>query len=255
MCGRFVLATPPDRLAEYFAARPAEGVSRDASWNVAPSRDVLAVALDRDGQRELATYRWGLVPAYASDPSVGNRLVNARAESLATKPAFRAAFSRRRLLVLADGFYEWRRDDKGGRQPYYFCRRDGSPIAFAGLFELWRPRGGDAATPWLRSCTIVTTDAGPDVAVVHDRMPVVLEPEGQEAWLERAEPELLSGLLGPSQAGTLQSWAIGRAVGDVRNDRPDLLAPLALEAANEAPRQLSLPLDEAATAAWGGSVG
>ncbi|MDA8296364.1 MAG: SOS response-associated peptidase [Actinomycetota bacterium] len=246
MCGRFVLATPPDRLAEYFAAHPSESVSFAASWNVAPRRDVLGVALDRAGERELAGYRWGLVPSYASDPSVGNRLVNARAESLATRPAFRAAFSRRRLLVLADGFYEWRRDEKGGRQPYYFCRRDGAPIAFAGLFELWRPRDGDSATPWLRSCTIVTTDAGPDVAAVHDRMPVVLEPTAQEAWLEVAAPELLSGLLTPSPAGTLQSWAIGRAVGDVRNDRPELLEPLPLDGASEAPRQLLLPLGDAA---------
>ncbi len=246
MCGRFVLTTPPDRLAEYFAARPAGDVVFSASWNVAPSRDVLGVALNRESRRELAAYRWGLVPSYASDPSVGNRLVNARAESLATRPAFRAAFSRRRLLVCADGFYEWRRDDKGRRQPYYFCRRDGTPIAFAGLFELWRPRDGDAGTPWLRSCTIVTTDAGPDVAAVHDRMPAVLEPPAQEAWLEAAEPELLSDLLAPSPAGTLQSWAIGRAVGDVRNDRPELLAPLRLEGAAEAPRQFPLPLGQAA---------
>lgn len=226
MCGRFVLATRPDELAEHFRARLDPDVDELAgpSWNVAPSRSVLAVTSAPDGERQLGTFRWGLVPSFAKDPSIGNRLINARAETLATKPAFRAAFQRRRALVVADGFYEWRKDAGGVRQPFYFSRRDGEPLAFAGLFELWRP---DADAPWLRTCTIITTGAGPDVAPVHDRMPVVLEPEGQERWLapSGADPRELGALLTSSEAGVLVAWPVDRRVGSPRVDGPCLLTP------------------------------
>ena len=228
MCGRFVLATQPERLAEHFGARlaPEIGELIAPSWNVAPSRLVLAVTCSPGGERELRPFRWGLVPAFATDPTIGNRLVNARAESVATKPAFRAAFQRRRALVVADGFYEWRKDG-AARVPFYFSRRDGAPLAFAGLYELWRP---DADTPWLHTCTIITTVAGPDVAGVHDRMPVVLEREGQRDWLAPGgEPASLTALLGASPAGTLVSWPVDPAVGNPRSEGPSLLTARAAD--------------------------
>lgn len=242
MCGRFVLATRPETLAEHFGARLGADVEElvAPSWNVAPSRSVLAVTCSAQGGRELGAFRWGLIPAFAKDPSIGNRLVNARAETLAAKPAFRSAFQRRRALIVADGFYEWRKDPDGVRQPFYFSRRDGEPLAFAGLFALWR---ADADAPWIRSCTIITTDAGPDVASVHDRMPAVLEPAAQEAWLEasRTDPQSLAPLLAPSAAGTLVAWPVDRRVGNPRSDGPELLAP-AGPTAREEDGQLSFPV-------------
>ncbi len=226
MCGRFVLATRPERLAEHFGARLAPEVEDEVapSWNVAPTRAVLAVTLAPDGARELGAFRWGLVPSFARDESIGNRLINARAETLADKPAFRVAFRRRRALVIADGFYEWRRAPGGARQPFYFSRRDGAPLAFAGLYELWRP---DPASAWLRTCTIVTTDAGADVAPVHDRMPAVLEEADQATWLEVPADAVarLRSLLVPSPPGTLVCWPVDRRVNSPRNDGPSLLVP------------------------------
>lgn len=228
MCGRFVLATRPERLAEHFGAHlaPELGGEIEPSWNVAPSRPVLAVTLGSDGTRELGAFRWGLVPGFARDTAIGNRLINARAETLSQRPAFRAAFRRRRALVVADGFYEWRRAPGKARQPYYFSRRDGAPLAFAGLYELWRP---DPKSPWLRTCTIVTTDAGPDVAPIHDRMPAILAEADQQRWLELPPEDApgLARLLVPSASGTLVSWPVDRRVNSPRNDGPSLLAPSA----------------------------
>lgn len=239
MCGRFVLATPPDRLAEQFDARLGPDLEEPAapSWNVAPTMAVLAVAIARDGERELGRYRWGLVPSFAKDPNVGNRMINARAESLDKNPNYRTAFARRRLLVLADGFYEWRPGPGKSRQPYYYVRSDGAPMAFAGLYELWREPAGDRSAPWLRSCTIVTTDAGPDVAPVHDRMPVLLEADAQALWLEAAADETaaLESVLRPSPPGTLSSWPVDRRVGDARNDFSGLVEPV--QPAEEAVQQ------------------
>ena len=230
MCGRYVLATPIDELARYFEAREAPGVADSylPSFNVAPTRDVLGLARDRDGDRLIDTYHWGLIPSWAKDPTVGNRLFNARAETLVTKPAFRHAFQSRRLAVLSDGFFEWRKGPGKLRQPFYLVRADGAPIAFAGLWEVWRdPSVGDKGG-WLRSCTIVTTDANPDVSPIHDRMPVLLDPDALAAWLDTDanRPDDLVDLLVPSPLGTLVARPVDRRVGNVRNDDPGLLEPV-----------------------------
>ncbi len=234
MCGRIDLHTPPSRLARLLDAELAPGVDPEGTprWNLPPTEGVLAlVAGRREGApaRVLASFRWGLVPAWAGDPVVGNRMINARAETLATKPAYRDAFADRRCLVVADGFYEWQAPDPGtpGRRvPFYFHRADGAPLAFAGLWERWhdpdrRPEDGAV----LHSCTIVTTGAGPDVEAVHDRMPVVVEADRYDRWLDPAlhDSDTLAGLLHPSPAGTLVSHRVDPAVNNVRNDGPELV--------------------------------
>lgn len=244
MCGRIALYSEPDFLARVFDAQLALGVDPDArpSWNIGPMRSVVGLAGVPDGSsptsgdgvhRELGRYRWGLVPSWAKDPTMGNRTFNARAETVATKPSFRAAFAARRLAVVADGFYEWRPDPGATKQPYYFTRADGQPLALAGLWEQWWG-GPDAAAPpegerpALRTCTVITTGAGPDMGDIHDRMPVVLDPAVLDEWLDpanRDRPELES-LLVPSPAGTLVHRAVGREVGNVRNDGPGLIEEL-----------------------------
>jgi len=242
MCGRIALYSEPDFLARVFDAQLALDLAPDRrpSWNIGPMRSVLAVAdvPDADGaatvHRELDRYRWGLVPSWAKDPSTGNRTFNARAETVASKPSFRAAFTARRLAVVADGFYEWKPATTGAKQPYYFTRADGQPLALAGLWEQWwgGPGGQDADAapqPALRTCTVITTQAGPDMGDIHHRMPVVLEPEVLEEWLDpanRDKPELES-LLVPSPGGTLVHRPVGREVGNVRNDGPELIEELA----------------------------
>ena len=233
MCGRYVLATPIDELVRFFDAREAPGID-DAyrpSFNIAPTSDVLGLSIARDGERLLDTYRWGLIPPSSKDLSIGSRLFNARAETVATKPSFRSAFKSRRLAVVADGFYEWRKDADNRRQPFYLARSDGNPMAFAGLWEAWRDPANAGA--WVRTCTIVTTAANGEVTPIHDRMPVVLEPDSLGVWLDGdgAERDELEALLSPAKSGILVVRAVGRRVGNVRNDDPDLLTPVGVESA------------------------
>jgi putative SOS response-associated peptidase YedK len=167
------------------------------------------------------------VPSWAKDPATGNRAFNARAETVASKPSFRAAFTARRLAVVADGFYEWKPGSGKIRTPYYFTRADGQPLALAGLWEQWwgGPAESDDERPALRTCTVITTGAGPDMGDIHHRMPVVLEPEVLDEWLDpanRDKPELES-LLVASPAGTLVHRAVATTVGNVRNDGPELI--------------------------------
>jgi putative SOS response-associated peptidase YedK len=231
MCGRYVLTSPPGDLAAQFGAREAPGLleSYEASYNVAPTMPVLAVAITRDGERVLDTYRWGLIPSWAEDPSIGSRLINARAETIETSRAFMDAFGKRRVAVLADGFYEWRTvPGIAGkrRQPLFFHRADGQPLAFAGLRERWPDPTIDGPDKWLRSCTIVTTVANQDLAGVHDRMPVILERVALDLWLDPAgETPEIEGLLRPAPAMTLIHHPVDPRVGDVRNDGPDLVEP------------------------------
>jgi len=236
MCGRIDLHTPPSRLARLLHAELAAGVDPQGAprWNLPPTEGVLAlVAGQRPGgaARVLVSFRWGLVPTWAKDPAVGNRMINARAESLEAKPAFREAFAARRCLVVADGFYEWQAADPGAprksRVPYYFHRADGAPLTFAGLWDRWRdPSRRPEEGAVLRSCTIVTTAAGPDVAAVHDRMPVVVEADGVDPWLDPGlrDAGFLAGLLVASRPGVLTSHRVDPAVNDVRNDGPELVA-------------------------------
>ncbi|HEY5110489.1 MAG TPA: SOS response-associated peptidase [Acidimicrobiales bacterium] len=247
MCGRISLYSDPDYLARIFDAQLGPDVDPDArpSWNIPPSRTILAVADVPDSDapvdagdaaapvhRELGRYKWGLVPSWAKDPAVGSRMFNARAETVASKPSFRSALTARRLVVVADGFYEWKAGTGNTKRPFYFTRADGRPLALAGLWEQWwggpDARGtAEADLPPLRTCTVITTEAGPDRGDVHHRMPVVLEDDTLDEWLDpanRDKPELES-LLVPSPAGTLIHRPVGRAVGNVRNDGPELTEP------------------------------
>lgn len=221
MCGRYTLTTPIKELARRFEILeyPAEVSS---SYNVAPTRNVAAVVAD-GGVRRLEMLRWGLVPSWADDLEIGARMINARAETVAEKPSFRKAFRERRCLILADGFYEWRKTDSG-KQPYYIRMQDESPFAFAGLWERWS-RGVDE----VRSCAIITTKPNGLVRGIHDRMPVILPAENYEAWLDPdlREIELLTSLLTPYPAGDMQAYPVSRAVNSPSNDSPGCIEPAA----------------------------
>jgi putative SOS response-associated peptidase YedK len=186
-----------------------------------------AITAGADGARALQVYRWGLVPPWAKGLSFGANTINARAESIATKASFRAAFQSRRCIIPADGYYEWKTTPGEVRQPYYFTRRDQAPLAFAGLWEAWRsPQQGAEHAGVIYTCAIVTTQANDDVEAIHTRMPVILENDGAiDHWLDRDlhDREELEALLVPAPPGTLARRRVGAAVGNVRNDRPDLI--------------------------------
>lgn len=220
MCGRFALLILGGALAEEFGAAVPQGLA--PRYNIAPTQPVLAVrAVPGNGRREIVALRWGLVPPWAKDPSIGDRMINARAETVAEKPAFRSAFRKRRCLIPASGFYEWKKTG-GRKQPHYIRRRDGAPLAFAGLWERWAPEG---EAP-LETCAIVTTDANDLLAAVHDRMPVILSPAAYDAWLDPgADPGRLRALLAPSPPGDLEMYPIGLLVNNPRIDDPRLIVP------------------------------
>jgi putative SOS response-associated peptidase YedK len=235
MCGRFALFTPPVRLARYFQATLGDDLEpeRSPNWNVAPTTQVLGITARRpDGDDELTRllteFRWGLVPSWAKDPTAGSRLFNARGETVATKPSFRAAFKARRIIVPADGFYEWHAQSGGGKQPHYFSRADGEPLAFAGLSEWWRDKSAPADAPGLCSCTIITTSASQDMDGIHDRMPVILNPDTFDVWLdpETEDPSELTALVRAAPSGTLVHHPVDRRVGSVRNNGATLIDPV-----------------------------
>ncbi|HVA07935.1 MAG TPA: SOS response-associated peptidase [Acidimicrobiales bacterium] len=230
MCGRFSLITPPARVARYFEAVLDDRADPDRppSYNVAPTDPVLGVRdrrNDEDGSisRILTGYRWGLIPSWSKDPSAGSRLFNARAETVVTRPSFRDAFRQRRIIVPADGFYEWRKTNKGGKEPHYFARVDGTPLAFAGLAEWWRDRSSPDAPP-IYSCTIITTTASQDMDGIHDRMPVILNPDVFDVWLspDNEDTNELAALL-RNRAGILTHYAVGPRVGSVKNNDATLI--------------------------------
>jgi len=227
MCGRIALFTPPKKMARLLEASLVAGIDPEgrASWNIGPTRHLDGVHAD-DGARVLERYRWGLLPSWAKDASFGSKTFNARAETVASKPSFRSAFKTRRLLIPVDGFYEWDRRAAGKPQPHFFSRRDGAPLVFAGLFEYWRdPQEPDA--PVVQTATVITTSAGADIDEIHDRMPVVLEQQSFDLWLSEDPDELdaVASLLRPAEAGTLTHHSVSRAVGNVRNDGPELIEP------------------------------
>ncbi|MGH9128420.1 MAG: SOS response-associated peptidase [Acidimicrobiales bacterium] len=226
MCGRFAASSSSDRLAERFAvddvAPEASGVG--PSWNVAPTASVLAV-LGRHGARSLEVVRWGLVPSWAKSPAVGARMINARAETIATSGAYRGALASRRGIIPMDGFYEWRRQPGGGRQPFYFSAKGGEVLAVAALWELWR----DPAGVWLVSTTIVTTAARSPVAGIHDRMPAVLGPTQVAPWLDSTSVgpgEAVAIATSESGSEPLEGWPVDRAINRVANDGPELVRVL-----------------------------
>ncbi len=224
MCGRVALFSPPSRLARLLVATLGAGIDPDQepSWNVGPQQRLVA-ASRRDGERVLEPYRWGLVPSWAKDPSIANRLFNARAETIAEKPSFRAAFAKRPCAIPIDGFYEWDHRPGNHRQPHYFTRRDAQPIVLAGLYERWS--SGDTV---VATCTVITTTPNADLDGIHDRMPVVLELEDVETWLDVASygPDERALLLRPARRSTLTHYGVGPAVGSIRHDGPSLIEPL-----------------------------
>jgi putative SOS response-associated peptidase YedK len=218
MCGRYTLRANPRQLAEAFAVlRTPEVVPR---FNVAPTQPILTIRDAGDGlAAELV--KWGLVPSWAKDPSIGNKLINARAETVREKPAFRAAFKRRRCVIAADGFYEWQRLDGRGKQPWFFRLPDDEPFGFAGLWETWEAPDGSA----VETACIVTTEANATVAPVHDRMPVILPPEDHARWLDPEAdggPALLR-LLRPYE-GPMDAYPVPSRVNSPKFDAPELVA-------------------------------
>ena len=212
MCGRYTLTTPVGTLAEEFGvAGPLPGVS--PSYNVAPTQEVAAVLVE-DGERRLEMLRWGLIPSWAKDPEIGNKMINARAETVSEKPSFRNPFRKRRCLVLADGFYEWQKTNNG-KQPYYIRMEDGSPFALAGLWESWDRDGEE-----VRSCTIITTDANELVGEIHDRMPVILHSEDYGLWLDPDfdEKDPLTALLKPYPEDVMEAYPVSRRVNKPYNN-------------------------------------
>jgi putative SOS response-associated peptidase YedK len=222
MCGRFTLTKPIPVLAELFLFP--ETAPQDPRYNIAPTQTVAAVRAPADpNHRELAFLRWGLIPSWATDPAIGNRLINARAETVAEKPSFRSAFRQRRCLVLADGFYEWQRLD-GKKQPYYFRMRDGQPFAFAGLWERSTNQGKTVET-----CTLLTTEANELLRTIHDRMPVILQPDRYDRWLDPSvqKPDVLKPLLHPYPTEPMTGYPVGSLVNNPRNDSPKCVEPVA----------------------------
>lgn len=220
MCGRFTLTSDPAEIAAEFGGLMLPEDYRPR-YNIAPTQEVLAVAAGPEGPRA-ERFRWGLIPFWAKDPAIGNRMINARAETLAEKPSFRTAFQRRRCLILADGFYEWV-PSPAGKRPMWIHRQSRRPFAFAGLWERWAPREGDE----VRSCTIITTAANPFVRGIHDRMPVILLEPDRGRWLDPSESATsLRELLAPYAADDLTAHEVSTLVNSPRNDLPELIQPV-----------------------------
>jgi putative SOS response-associated peptidase YedK len=221
MCGRFTSSASGGSLRERFQVSIPEGYGQ--RFNLAPTQRALIVRRGPEAEREAVLARWGLLPHWAKDERIGYKLINARAETLAEKPAFRSLLSRHRCLVLADGFYEWRTGKDGSREPLRFALQSGEPFAFAGL---WTARTDPASGELVESCTIVTTRANDLVAPVHDRMPVILLPQAEEDWLdEDIAKEHALALLEPLAASAMSAAPASRRVNSVRNDDPALLLP------------------------------
>ena len=229
MCGRYTLATPSP--AEVRARFPiGESVAVARRYNIAPGDDVLALTTDRHGVPRGELLRWGLVPSWAAVPDPRLRMINARIETVSERPAFRRPFGRFRCLIIADGFYEWRRRPGAAGQAFHITTREGSLFAFAGLWSVWKGPDGTA----LRSCAILTRPARGAVASLHDRMPVILAPEVERAWVDPATPrDRLLELLRASEGLAMAAVPVGPAVNDARHDGPDCLTP-APEAARPA---------------------
>ncbi len=239
MCGRYTSTSTVSDLASVFEVDEVKADPLPPRYNVAPSLPVYAVALtrpkegeeDKGPHRALGTFRWGLVPSWAKDPSIGNRMINARAEGIADKPAYRRAVARRRCLIPADAFYEWqRRTGRDGRPagklPYAVRRCDGQPMALAGIWEVWRDKDDPEAAP-VRTCAIVTTAANSLMAPIHDRMPVILEREDWAAWLDPATDMCaVQRLMKPAADGVLEAYPVSTQVNNVANDGPQLIEPL-----------------------------
>ncbi len=220
MCGRFTLTTDLDRLAEHFRFRAAN-LSYTPRYNIAPSQSVLTLL--NDGEPRVELLRWGLIPAWAKDAAIGNRMINARAETVAEKPSFRRALHKRRCLVLADGFYEWKKEGKK-KTPLFITLKSRAPFGFAGLWEKWQSSAGET----IRSCTSITTTPNGLMASIHDRMPVILPREAEARWLDRTveDPQALLPLLTPHPAEAMEAYAVSPLVNSPQNDTPACITPI-----------------------------
>lgn len=228
MCGRMTLTRSGNEIAEYFelamaesAVTEPEGAPLRARYNIAPSQPVPTILRDEAGRRVLRWKTWGLVPSWSQGASIGGRLFNARSETADTRPSFRGAWKRRRCLIVVDGFYEWTARNRG-HQAYHFRSRSGALLALAGLFESGQGERGEA----VESCTVLTTEANADLAGIHPRMPVILEPKSFVAWLDPASnPRLLKNMAVPAPPRTLSRQAVSRRVHDPRFDDAECLLP------------------------------
>jgi putative SOS response-associated peptidase YedK len=258
MCGRYASARKrQDLLEEFRIDRDRVTDDLEPDYNVAPTKPVYAVLSRgqrepggeaiKDVARELRVVRWGLVPSWAKDPAIGSRLINARVETVDSKPSFRSAFAKRRCLLPADGFYEWLKVEDGAspdpaappkgksrKQPYYIHRADGRALAFAALYELWRDKSApdDHPQAWLWTAVIITTQAEDEVGRLHDRMPMVVDPARWDDWLDPASTDAahVRTLLAPAAASGLASYPVGTDVNYVRNNGPGLIKPLSPDA-------------------------
>jgi len=251
VCGRYASSRSPDDLVEEFeVVQTRIAAPLAADYNVAPTKEVYAVVerppsresgqdATEPPQRQLRVLTWGLVPSWAKDPSIGNRMINARMETVAEKPAYRKAFATRRALLPADGYFEWyptsRTNAKGKpvKQPFFIRPKDGSVLAMAGLYEIWRDptRADDDPQRFRWTCTVLTTSAEDDLGRIHDRMPLLVEPERYSAWLDPAQddPDGLRGLLVPAAPGRLEAYPVSTEVNSVRNNGPELVEPIPLQ--------------------------
>jgi putative SOS response-associated peptidase YedK len=219
MCGRFTQKSPSKKIIEKFRVKDVPPLLE--RYNVAPMQKVLGIRESSEG-REATFFKWGLVPAWAKDPSIGNKLINARSETVTEKPSFREAFTRRRILVPTEGFYEWQRQGTKKKKPFYFHMKDGEPFAIAGLWERWE---GEAEP--LETCTLLTTEANSLLAPYHDRMPVIIKPEDYELWLdaEMRRADLLMPLLRPYPHKEMDAYAVSQIVNSPSNDEPRCVEP------------------------------
>lgn len=220
MCGRFTQRHKAEEVVERFEVDPDDLIAQPR-YNIAPSQTLAAV---RQGEgRELFACRWGLIPFWAKDPAIGNRMINARAETLAEKPSFRRAFAARRCLIPADGFYEWQKQGKGASRPFYIRLRDDRLFGFAGLWEEWKSPEGEVVT----TCAIITVEPNELMAGIHNRMPAILKPEHEAAWLDRSNDiPAVSNLLQPYPSELMEAYEISRAVNNPRFDDPACIEPV-----------------------------
>jgi len=221
MCGRFTLSQSTDVIASAFNLTQIPPL--ELRYNIAPTQPIPAILSVPKQGNELQMLRWGLIPSWAKDLSIGAKLINARAETVSEKPSFKSAFKRRRCLIIADGFYEWQRQE-GKKQPYYFRVQNSQLFAFAGLWEHWQSPDEQI----INSCTILTTEANDLLRPIHDRMPVILDPKSYDLWLdsEVQNPELLQPLLHPYQANLMTSFAVSSKVNNPRNNTPECINSL-----------------------------
>ncbi|MFL5245768.1 MAG: SOS response-associated peptidase [Gemmataceae bacterium] len=221
MCGRYTLAESPRKLAKRFDVPETPDLPFDGQrYNIAPTQQV-PIVRQKDNAREMLLAKWGLIPSWAKDMKIGNQLINARADTVATKPSFRAAFKSRRCLIPADGFYEWHKTEDG-KQPFHIRMKDKEVFAFAGLWEWWKPEEGEP----VQSCAIITTDANELMGPIHNRMPVILAPSDYATWLEgNGKPDALASLLKPFPSSQMEAYPISKLVNNPRNQGEKLIEP------------------------------